>query len=99
MRPAAAGVVLGLALAVGVPTARVLTRPSAAAGATVAEALDVSPERPAELRPDPLREGRPDRLPEATARPATAGSAPPVPVRITAPELGVDARIEPVGVE
>jgi hypothetical protein len=99
MRPAAAGVVLGLALAVAVPTAWVLTRPSAAAGATVAEALDVSPEHPAELRPDPLREGRPDRLPEATARPATAEAPPPVPVRITAPELGMDARIDPVGVE
>jgi hypothetical protein len=111
MRPAAAGVVLGLALAVGVPTAWVMTRPSAAAGATVAEVLapDVPPASSAapaphwraELRPDPLREGRPDRLPEATARPAApAGTeAPPAPVRISSRDLGVRAPIDLVGVE
>ena len=101
MRPAAAGVVLGLALAVGAPTAWQLTRPPAAAGATVAEALaiDVAPDRRAELRPDPLHEGRPDRLPEATARRATPEAEPPAPVRITTPDLGVDAPIDPVGVE
>ena len=103
MRPAAAGVVLGLALAVGVPTAWVTTRPSAAAGATVAEALapEVPPASRAELRPDPLREGRPDRLPEATARPAAPAEAeaPPAPVRISSRDLGLRAPIDPVGVD
>ena len=39
MRPAAAAAVLGLALAVGTPTAWALTRPPAAAGAPVVQAL------------------------------------------------------------
>jgi hypothetical protein len=110
MRPAAAGVVLGLALAVGAPTVWVTTRPSAAAGATVTEALGRpaapsvaeglgSPGRP-ELRPDPLRDGRPDRLPEAVARPAAPTvTAPVAPVRLTARDLGIDAEIDAVGVE
>ena len=39
MRPAAAGAVLGLALAIGAPTAWSLTRPSASAGAPVEQVL------------------------------------------------------------
>jgi hypothetical protein len=98
MRPAAAGAVLGLALAVGVPAAWGLTRPSAAAGATVTDALaaDVT-SAPSSVAAQPA----PDRLPELTARPAApvVAAAPPVPVRITASDLGVDAAIEAVGVE
>jgi sortase (surface protein transpeptidase) len=104
MRPAAAGVVLGLALAVGVPTTWAMTRPSAAAGAPVVEALEApaqqAPAGRPELRPDPLADGRPDRLPEATARPAAPTVAEkPAPVRITAPDLGVDAPVDAVGVQ
>ena len=97
MRPAVAGVVLGLALAVGAPTTWVLTRPSAAAGAPVSEALspEVLPASPSSPAPAP------DRLPEPTARPAAPSATPaaPAPVRLVVPELGVDTRVDPVGVE
>jgi hypothetical protein len=95
MRPAAAGVVLGLALAVGVPTAWELTRPAAAAGASVVDVLGTP------AAPTPRATPAPDRLPEATARPAGPADTqrPAAPVRITAPGLGIDARVDAVGVD
>ncbi|MGY1752294.1 class F sortase [Blastococcus sp. SYSU D01042] len=92
MRPAAASAVLGLALAVGAPTAWVLTRPDAAAGIPVEQAL-----------PAPAAEagaGTAASLPPVTTRdasPAAARTA-PAPVRLTLPARGVDALVDPVGI-
>lgn len=82
MRTAVVSAVLGLALAVGAPTAWVLTRPETAAGVPVEQSLP-SPERPS-----------------APTRPATPApvEAAPAPARITAPALGIDAPVDPVGV-
>jgi hypothetical protein len=106
MRPAAAGAVLGLALAVGAPTAWELTRPSAAAGAAVVDALGAPTPSPAaapmpDRLPDRSLDRVPDRLPEATARPAAPADskAPPAPVRVRVDDLGIDAEIDAVGVE
>jgi sortase (surface protein transpeptidase) len=52
VRSAAAGVVLGLALAIGTPTAWSLTRPPAVAGAPVAEVLE-TPSAPPETAAAP----------------------------------------------
>jgi sortase (surface protein transpeptidase) len=92
MRPAVAGAVLGLALAVGVPTTWAVTRPSATAGAPVEEVLTA----PA----GPSAPPAPDRLPSVSARPATPSAAeePPAPVRLSVPGLGVTAPVDPVGV-
>jgi hypothetical protein len=96
MRPAAAAVVLGLALAVGVPTTWFLTRPPAAAGAAVSEVLatDVPPAPPSPAAPAP------DRLPTITARPAAPAPVQqiPAPVRLVLPAAGLDAPIDQVGV-
>lgn len=92
MRPAAASAVLGLALAVGAPTAWVLTRPEAAAGISVEQALP-APAPQAGAGPLPA-------TPLVTTRDA-APAAPrtvPAPARISAPSLGVDAPIDPVGI-
>lgn len=94
MRPAAASAVLGLALAVGAPTAWVLTRPDAAAGIPVEQALPApAPQAGAGALPAP-------DLPVVTARDAapTAARTAPAPVRISAPALGVDAPVDAVGV-
>ena len=92
MRPAAAGVVLGLALAVGVPTTWALTRPPAAAGAPVEQVLPApsSTPPPADV---PAAPGVPVR----DAAPAPAPAVVP-PVRLEVPELGVDAPLEESGV-
>ncbi len=92
MRPAVAGAVLGLALAVGVPTGWAVTRPSPTAGAPVEEVLTA----PAGPSVPPA----PDRLPPVSARPATPSAAaePPAPVRLSVPGLGVTAPVDPVGV-
>jgi hypothetical protein len=95
-------VVLGLALAVAVPTAWELTRPSAAAGAAVTEVLAtevVAPESPP-APPTPGAAPAPDRLPEATARPAGPSSpaGQPAPVRLRSDDLGIDAPLDAVGV-
>jgi hypothetical protein len=106
VRTPAAVLALGLMLAIGTPTAWVLTRPDAAAGVPVAQALAPSPETSAPVvdpGPPPVDAGpaQPDRLPTATARPAAP--APPVtaapPVRLTVPARGIDAPLDPVGVE
>ena len=86
MRPAAAGAVLGLALAIGAPTAWSLTRPPATAGAPVVEVLG-TPSSPA---PAPAV-GTRDAAPESAAQPSP-------PVRVQVPALGVDSVVDPVGV-
>lgn len=99
MRTAAAGAVLGLAVAIGVPTAWQLTREPAAAGAPVEQVLPASAP-PAPPNPPQAAPADPGRLPEATTRDAspTAAPAAPAPVRLAVPALGVDAPLDPVGV-
>ncbi|MGY1747049.1 class F sortase [Blastococcus sp. SYSU D00695] len=99
MRPAAAGAVLGLALAIGVPTAWQLTQEPAAAGAPVEQVLPASAP-PASPRPPQAAPAVPGSLPEAVARDASPAAAPaaPAPVRLAVPALGVDAPLDPVGV-
>ncbi|MGY1773758.1 class F sortase [Blastococcus sp. SYSU D00813] len=99
MRPAAAGAVLGLALAIGVPTAWQLTREPAAAGAPVEQVLPASTP-PAPPSPPQAAPADPGRLPEVVARDATPTAAPtaPAPVRLAVPALGVDVPLDPVGV-
>ena len=87
MRPAAATAVLGVALAVGVPTAWNLTRPPASAGAPVEQVLQNPPAIPAQPRIATR-----DATPQS---PATRAA----PVRLTVPALGVDAAVDAVGVE
>ncbi len=93
MRPAAAGVALGLALAVGVPTAWALSRPAAAAGAPVEQVLS-APAEPSEDAPAPAAPG-----PGVTVRDAAPAAAPPAvaPARVTVPAHGLDVPVEPVG--
>ena len=97
MRPAAATAVLGLALAVGVPTAWNLTRPTATAGAPVEETLG-TPSASSSPVPAPTA---PRSLPTVSTRPATPveQETGPAPVRLSAPALGVDSVVDPVGVE
>ncbi len=97
MRPAAATAVLGLALAVGVPTAWSLTRPAATAGAPVEETLG-TPSASSSPVPAPTA---PRTFPTVPTRPAAPGTqeTAPAPVRLTAPALGVDSAVDPVGVE
>ncbi len=92
MRPAAASAVLGLALAVGAPTAWALTRPEPAAGIPVEQALP-APAAPAGAGPLPA-------LPAVTARDAApaAAQAAPAPARISVPAWGVDAPVDAVGI-
>ncbi len=96
MRPAVVTAVLGLAVAVASPTAWVLTRPAAMAGAPVEQALG-TPSAPSPVAAPAV----PDVLPPATARPAVpaAETRLPEPVRLTAPGLGVDAAVDAVGVQ
>lgn len=97
MRPAVATTVLGLALAVAAPTTWALTRPEAAAGAPVEQALAAAPP---EAAPAPVPV--PSTLvPRVTTRPAApvAPQLAPSPVRLAVPALGVDTAIDPVGVE
>ncbi|MGY1729374.1 class F sortase [Geodermatophilus sp. SYSU D01062] len=86
MRPAVAGVALGLALAVGVPTAWELSRPPAAAGAPVEQVLGTP--------------AAPPPAPGPAVRDAAPAPAPAVvpPVRLQVPALGVDAPVDPAGV-
>jgi sortase (surface protein transpeptidase) len=97
VRPAAATAVLGLALAVGSPTAWSLTRPSATAGAPVEQALRIPPASSSPV-PTPAASAG---LPEVGARPAAPGGREhrPAPMRLTVPGLGIDAPVDAVGVE
>jgi sortase (surface protein transpeptidase) len=90
VRPAAASAVLGLALAVGAPTAWVLTRPEAAAGIPVEQALP-APAATAAAGPTG---------PSVTTRDASPAAAvtAPAPARITVPARGVDAPVDAVGI-
>ena len=97
MRPAAASAVLGLALAVGAPTAWVLTQPEAAAGIPVEQALPApAPQSGA---------GSPPATPPTTPLVTTRDAAPaaprtvPAPVRVSSPPLGVDAPVDAVGID
>ncbi len=93
MRPAAAGVALGLALAVGTPTAWALTRPPAAAGAPGAPGPG-GPAPPPGATPAPA-----PPAPGVTARDAAPTVAPEIvpPARVAVPARGLDAPVEPVG--
>jgi sortase (surface protein transpeptidase) len=98
VRCAAAGVVLGLTLAVGAPAAWALTREPAAAGAPVEQVLPApTPSVP------PLASSA--TVPTAPAAPVVTRDAapspterPPAPARLAVPALGVDAPVDPVGV-
>ena len=89
MRPAAAIAVLGVAVAVGVPTGWQLTREPAAAGAPLEQVLaEPAPPPPAAAAPTvTTRDAAPTVVPQR-----------PAPVRLAVPALGVDAPVEPVGV-
>ena len=89
MRVPVAVLVAGLALAVGVPTAWAVTRPGPAAGPPVASVLSTSPPAPVPAV----------AAPAVTARPAAPSAVVPVvpPVRLQL--AGVDAPLDPVGVE
>jgi hypothetical protein len=85
------------AIAVGVPTVWFVTRPSPDAGPPVAGAGVPLPT--ASTTPSPATSG--GRLPTLTARPATPPSdaSAAAPTRIRVPSVGIDAAIEPVGVD
>ena len=89
MRVPVAVLVAGLALAVGVPTAWAVTRPGTAAGPPVASVLSTPPPAPVPAV----------AAPAVTARPAAPSAVVPVvpPVRLQL--AGVDAPLDPVGVE
>jgi Sortase domain len=88
VRPAAAGAVLGLAVALGAPAAWELTREPAAAGAPLEQALPVPAAAPvAEVPTVVTRDAAPSTVPQR-----------PSPVRVAVPGLDVDAPVEPVGV-
>jgi sortase (surface protein transpeptidase) len=84
MRPAAATAVLGLALAVGAPTAWSLTRPPATAGAPVEQVLEAPPA---------------PSLPRTASAVPQAQQTTPAPARLVVPALGVDTVVDAVGVE
>lgn len=90
MRPAAATAVLGIALAVGVPTAWELTRPPASAGAPVEQVLQTP--RPPAVPQSPA-------VPTRDAAPRSGVPELPAPARLAVPRLGVDAAVDAVGVE
>ncbi len=96
MRPAAAGVALGVALVVGVPAGWELTRPPAAAGPPVEQVL-----APPSGRSSPAPAPTVDPLPPVTVRDAAPAPATttPGPVRLEVPARGVAAAVDPVGVE
>ncbi|TFV53457.1 class F sortase [Geodermatophilus sp. DF01-2] len=101
MRPAAAGVVLGLAVAIGTPVTWQLTREPEAAGAPVEQALpEASPAPPSPGSPTPQASASPGWLPEVAVRDAAPTATPerPEPTWLTVTSLGIDAPLDPVGV-
>ena len=89
MRPAAAGAVLGMAVALGAPAAWQLSREPAASGAPLEQVLtSLTPPAP------------PDVLSSVAARDAVPTVAPeqPAPVTLAVPALGIEAPVDPVGV-
>ena len=104
MRSAVATLVVGLALAVGVPTAWALTRPPAAAGPPVEQVLDA----PATSAPPSTTSAPPSTAAPVTPAPPpvpvrdaspTPPAVTPAPVRLSVPAVGVDAAVDAVGVE
>ena len=100
MRPAVAGVALGIALAVGIPVGWAVTRPPAAVGTPVEQVLDggapPSPSAPPSVPPPSVPP--PSGITTRDATPAAA-TVVPGPARLAVPDLGVDAAVAPVGVE
>jgi hypothetical protein len=94
VRPATAAAVLGLALAVGAPTAWSLTRPEPVAGAPVVEVLESPPAPASESTTAPAV----PRIPTRPAVPPPLEERPP-PIRLAVPALGVDTAVDAVGVE
>jgi hypothetical protein len=92
VRTPAAVLILGLALAVGTPAAWTLTRPSATAGPPVTQLL-----QPAPASSSPAA----DQLPVVPAHPAVPPPEVAIvpPVRVAVPGAGIDAVVDPVGVE
>ncbi|NEK58899.1 class F sortase [Geodermatophilus sabuli] len=99
MRRAAAGVVLGLSVAVGAPVAWQVTEEPVAAGASVERALS-APVPPSVPSGEGPAVAPASTLPPVTVRDAApAATAPaPVPVRLAVPALGIEAPVDPVGV-
>ena len=99
MRAPAVVLVLGTVLAVGVPTTWAVTRPGTAAGPPVAEVLAATP-TPAPTPPATTLPVEPVATGPATwpAAPTPVVTAAP-PVRLELPGSGVDAPLDPVGVE
>jgi sortase (surface protein transpeptidase) len=95
VRPAAAGAVLGLALAIGAPTAWSLTRPPTTAGAPVVESLQ-TPSAPSSPVPTTPTAPPPAVGTQVAAPPSRAAA--PAPVRLAIPALGVDTAVDPEGV-
>jgi hypothetical protein len=97
VRTPVAVLALGLTLAIGTPTAWALTRPEPTAGVPVAAALAAPASTPAA----PTVPAAPDVAPAVTARPAAPVAVPAVvpPVRLSVPARGIDAPVDPVGVE
>ena len=98
MRPAAAGMAFGLALAVGVPTVWELAQPPASAGVPVEQAMSLPtvPPPAAAAAPAPPTSAVP-AVPTRDAAPTPPAAVPP-PVRLSVPDLGVDTAVDPVGV-
>lgn len=84
------------AVAAGVPTAWFATRPSADAGVPVAGVGVAGPTTSGTPAPDTST-----KLPTLTARAATPppDTSAPAPTRVRIPSVGIDAVIEPVGVD
>ncbi|MGY1663540.1 class F sortase [Geodermatophilus sp. SYSU D00705] len=101
VRPAAAGVLLGLALAVGTPSAWLVTREPVAAGAPLEQALP-APTTPVpssnSTATAPARSGGPSGVTTRAATPATVPAAPP-PVALVVPDVGIEAPVDAVGVD
>jgi hypothetical protein len=97
VRTPVAVLALGLTLAIGTPTAWALTRPEPTAGVPVAAALAAPASTPAA----PASSIAPDVATAVTARPAAPVAAPAVvpPVRLSVPARGIEAPVDPVGVE
>lgn len=98
MRPAAAGLAFGLALAVGVPTVWELAQPPASAGVPVEQALSSSPVPPPTAAAPAAPTSTAPAVPTRDAAPSPPATVPP-PVRLVVPALGVDTAVDPVGVE
>ena len=93
MRAAVAVLVLGVALAVGLPTAWTVARPGVAAGPPVASVLTIPP-APTGSVPS----GAPSPVAARPAAPPPVRAVVP-PVRVQLPGTGIDAPLDPVGVE